>query len=224
MSAGAAPRVIHRDARWLAVEKPSGLTTTPLDGAASLVQLVRETLGVQGDVLHPLSRLDYDVTGVVLFALTREATRAAAEAKREGGYARVYHALVSPPPAADEAVWREPIGVDPRNPHRRVVGGRDPEAAESAMRVRARRSGVAWLELRPRTGRTHQLRVHCAHAGCPLLGDRSYGGARRITLANGAVLPAGRVMLHCAEVSLRGGPTVACPWPEDLRALWEGLA
>lgn len=218
------PRVIHRDARWLAVEKPAGLTTTPLDGSRSLVELVRETLAPQGDVLHPLSRLDYDVTGVVLFALTRASTKVAADAKGDGGYAREYHALVSPAPRVDEAVWREPIGVDPRNAHRRVVGGRAPESAESAARVRERRGGVAWLALRPKTGRTHQLRVHCAHAGCPVLGDRTYGGARRLTLDSGAVLSAGRVMLHCAEVSVRGGPTVRCAWPEDMRALWDALA
>ena len=218
-----APRVLFRDARWLAVEKPSGITTTPLEGSRSLVELVRETLAPQGDVLHPLSRLDYDVTGVVLFALTRDATRLAAEVKREGRYARTYHALVSPPPKEPAAVWREPIGIDPRNAHRRVVGGREPESAESEMTLRERRGEVAWLVLHPRTGRTHQLRVHCAHAGCPLLGDRTYGGAKRLTLSNGAVLAAGRVMLHCAEVSLPGGPSLRAPWPDDLRTLWESL-
>lgn len=216
-------RVIHRDARWLAVEKPSGITTTPLKGGPSLVELVRETLAPQGDALHPLSRLDFDVTGVVLFALTRDATRLAADEKRAGRYRRVYHALVSPPPADERARWSWPIGVDPRNAHRRAVGGRDPEPAESAVFVKARRGEVAWLALEPRTGRTHQLRVHCAHAGSPVLGDRTYGGARRITLPDGAVLGAPRVMLHCAEVSVQGGPSVSSPWPEDFNAVWSAL-
>lgn len=219
----AAPKVIHRDARWLAVEKPAGVTTTPLKGSVSLVELVRETLAPQGDALHPLSRLDYEVTGVVLFALTREATKRAADAKRDGRYRRVYHALVSPPPSAEQMRWTWPIGVDPRNPHRRVVGGRDPESAESEVFVKARRREVAWLALEPKTGRTHQLRVHCAHAGHPVLGDRSYGGARRITLDDGTVLGASRVLLHCAEVSVQGGPSVASPWPDDFNALWSAL-
>jgi 23S rRNA pseudouridine955/2504/2580 synthase/23S rRNA pseudouridine1911/1915/1917 synthase len=90
---------------------------------------------------------------------------------------------------------------------------------------------AALLLLSPLTGRTHQLRVHAARAGVPLLGDRHYGGPVKVTLPDGRVVRAGRVMLHCARVRLpKIAPTAEperltldAPIPADFRAVWLAL-
>jgi hypothetical protein len=89
--------------------------------------------------------------------------------------------------------------------------------------------GAALLLLFPQTGRTHQLRVHAAHAGVPLLGDTLYGGPKRIVRPDGRVLTSRRVMLHCAEVTIpdpsRSEPTLTfhSPLPHDMRQIWRAL-
>ena len=85
------------------------------------------------------------------------------------------------------------------------------------------------VNARPRTGRTHQLRVHAARAGCALLGDRAYGGSVRLVDADGRVSRAGRPMLHCAEVCVpspagAGPMTFHAPVPQDMRQLHATLA
>ncbi len=226
MTAAPSLRVLFRDARWLAVDKPPGLPTTPSPNARSLVDRVREELAPAAQVWHPLSRLDHDVTGAVLFALDRDATRIADRARElPEGYRRAYLALVQPAPASLEFVWDWDVGVDPRDPHRRLAdAGRDRQTAHTTGRVEDRRGAVGRLALRPVTGRTHQLRVHAHRAGCPILGDRTYAGARRVVAADGAVRSVPRVMLHCAHVALDGGPSVHADPPEDFEALWGGLA
>src|SRR5262249_7674470 len=86
---------------------------------------------------------------------------------------------------------------------------------------------AAALLLRPETGRTHQLRVHAARAGSPLLGDKHYGGEQRRVLPDGRVLRAARVMLHSSRVrlSLAGAEplTIDAPLPDDLGELWGKL-
>jgi 23S rRNA-/tRNA-specific pseudouridylate synthase len=77
------------------------------------------------------------------------------------------------------------------------------------------------------TGRTHQIRVHAANGGAPLIGDRAYGGPSRVTLATGRVIEPRRIALHCARVVVpdeRGAPLVAAaPIPGELRDLWSAL-
>ena len=88
--------------------------------------------------------------------------------------------------------------------------------------------GFSFLELNIKTGRTHQIRVHMAHLGAPLVGDSLYGKKRTLVLASGAVRDPGRIALHAAWVSVQLEPasapwTVMCPVPDALRALWKDL-
>jgi 23S rRNA pseudouridine955/2504/2580 synthase/23S rRNA pseudouridine1911/1915/1917 synthase len=101
-----------------------------------------------------------------------------------------------------------------------VVGTTPPTASKGGP------LSVALLELRPRTGRTHQLRVHAAHAGSPLLGDRRYGGLPRVTSASGAVLDVDRVALHSAWVEVdapSGTFRVDSPVPAVFGRWWQAL-
>lgn len=222
--------VVYRDQHLLVLVKPSGLPTTSPTGTNCLVALAKE-LDPRAERLHPTSRLDADVTGLVTFARTERATRSLLEARQTGNYARRYLAIVSKVVEPKSGAWSSSIAIDPRDPRRRVAqsvshgGGR---SAQTEYRTLATAGDSALLCLTPLTGRTHQLRVHVAEAGSPILGDRHYGGPTRITTADGRVWTARRVMLHCAALRIphprSGTPlTLRATVPDDMRALWQGL-
>ena len=197
----AQPEILHRDEHILIVDKPPGLpTTAPRPTDPSLTHWVRQQF--PGLNAHPTSRLDASVSGLVTFALTRSANRRLLEARRAGSYERVYFGITLEQPMAVAGEWTWPISIDPRNPMLRVAGaGRGQRDASTRYEVTASTSNGALLWLMPRTGRTHQLRVHAAKAGLPLFGDHAYQGPRRRTLLDGSVVTARRVMLHCVRVS-----------------------
>ncbi len=227
--------IVHRDPHLLVVNKPAGIATTSPSGGDCLVARVREA-DAEAQLLHPVSRLDAQVSGLVTFARTREANRALREARASGVYQRLYLALALRAPDPPEGRWQAPIAVDPRDPRRRVAestrAGRGRSGARPAAtdyRTAQVVQQAALLYLWPRTGRTHQLRVHCAQASAPLIGDRHYGGPVRLVLPDGRVLRARRVMLHCARLVLPdlvlrpARLVVAAPMPEEMTALWRDL-
>lgn len=209
----------------VAADKPADLVTIPdHDGATgSLLASVARALGVPTAALHPTSRLDRGVSGVVIFARTEEAAARLKDARERGVYSRRYVAIAAAAPAEPRGEWAASIGRadDPRH---RAPEGRDAVAALSRFAVVARAGAWAMLALEPVTGRTHQLRVHAAHAGAPLLGDRAYGGPPRATLPTGRVLSFGRVALHAARVRVPRADgrllEVSAPIPEELRGWW----
>lgn len=203
----AAVRVLHRDEHLLVLEKPSGIPTTAPPGGGRCLVDVAKALDPDAPRLHPSSRLDAEVSGIVTFARTPLATQHLLEARAAGRYARRYLGVASGVPEPAEGAWEDAIGLDPRDARkRRVVAGGTAGArtARSEYRVLAAIGGVrcALLWLQPQTGRTHQLRVHAAHAGVALYGDRPYEGPQRLVLADGSVVTARRVMLHCCRVSV----------------------
>jgi 23S rRNA-/tRNA-specific pseudouridylate synthase len=226
--------VLHRDAHLLVLHKPAGLPTTSPPGGPCLVDVARR-LDPDAPRVHPTSRLDAETTGVVLFARTRRATRALLEARRAGAYRRVYLALVARAPDPPSGHWTWSIERDPRDPRRRRAGpegeptpGWGGKPAHTDYRTVACTELGCVLEARPRTGRTHQIRVHAAAAHCPLLGDVHYGGVRRRVLPDGAVVTARRVMLHCAGVAIPHPDTglpvqYRCDPPGDLTRMWAAL-
>lgn len=208
--------IVHRDESLLVLCKPPGLpTTSPSAREATLVKAA-EALDPEAPNLHPSSRLDADVSGLVTFARTPQATRYLLDARERGEYRRAYVGLVSAAPKSaaqaatygvegEEGLFDGPIGLDPRDARKRRVAERgDLNARPSSTRYRvlARSPHAALLWLEPITGRTHQLRVHLAHAGSPLLGDRPYGGLPRVVLDDGSAYAARRVMLHCFALRL----------------------
>lgn len=221
--------IVHRDRDLLIVNKPAGTPTIPDSSGArhALSSLAARATGLPESALHPTSRLDREVSGLVTFAITRQGRERLEAARAEGTYLRRYVALAQGalrPGGPSGGRVDAPIGraADPR--HRRV----DPAGKPSSTRYRviAEAGGVSLVAFAPETGRTHQLRVHAASLGAPLLGDRTYGGPGRLSLPSGKVLGLARIFLHCACIKLPAadGPrAISCPVPEALEAAWVTL-
>jgi 23S rRNA pseudouridine1911/1915/1917 synthase len=227
--------VIWERDEMLACSKPAGMPTVPDHGGAShsLVALAAQSIGRKAAEMFVTSRLDREVSGVVVFATSAEAEERLRGARAEGRYARRYVAIAAASAGAslDVApagvrVWDASVGAG-KDARHRAASGPDAKEARTNWRVVARVPGYALLAVEPQTGRTHQIRVHASHAGAPLLGDRDYGGAARVTLAGGRTVALARIALHAARVTVpdaAGGPRVAsAPVPPELTRAWAEL-
>ena len=180
--------ILYEDEHILAVDKPAGMLIHPsrsrLTGTlANYVLGYYEKTG-QKSVFHPLTRLDRDTFGVVLLAKNAHIHSLLNELHLQGGFEKIYEALVYGGPAEESGVIDAPIARLPLPSLLRKV---DPEGKPSVteFRVLERNEKFSKLALRPVTGRTHQLRVHCAHMGYPILGDPQYGNEASQTLSAG---------------------------------------
>jgi 23S rRNA pseudouridine1911/1915/1917 synthase len=222
--------ILARTDDLVAVDKPAGVPTIPdhAGAAHALTFLTATALGVDPSRLHATSRLDREVSGVVVFALTKGAAARLTSARARGEYVRRYVAIATSTPEPTSGTWDEPIGRA-RDPRLRKIGGRDPAPAVTHYSACGHApGGQTMLSVTPGTGRTHQIRVHAAHAGAPLLGDRAYGASPRIVLGGGRVLEPRRIALHALRVLVPGDSTgsvltVLAPVPPELRDLWTAL-
>lgn len=227
----------------VAVHKPAGVATEPeLRGSRSLRGIVAEMLDEPETRVHAASRLDVGVSGVVLFTLTANTRREIESARAEARLRRRYVAIASGSPSEAHGLWNREL-VLKTAPRRARAGTGSPETALTRFDVKARSSsakarahppsrtgaGSGWslIALEPVTGRTHQLRIHAAQAGAPLLGDGRYGAPERIVFEDGSVESLSRVALHAARVELvaprerdASSWAVHAPDPDDLVSLW----
>ena len=137
--------------------------------------------------VHPISRLDRDTFGVVLFAKNAHVHAQVCGAGNEEGIQKTYHAAVYGVPSAPEGIIDAPIARREGSSLLRCIR-EDGKPARSHYRVLRTacpdgKTPCALLELQPLTGRTHQLRLHCAHIGCPILGDPQYPSASSAALS-----------------------------------------
>ncbi len=217
-----AARVIHRDDSLLVLDKPHGLPVQGGPGIARHLDAMLDALRFGAEERPRLvHRLDRDTSGVLVLARSAAAAARLAAAFRGRDVEKTYWALVVGQPEAPEGridLALAKLG-GPRGERTRAVD----EPAEGARAITdfrtldAVKRRVAWLELRPLTGRTHQLRVHCAEGlGCPVLGDGKYGGAS----AHMEGLP-NKLHLHARALRLphpAGGTLeVAAPLPPHMR-------
>ncbi len=174
-------RLLYRDALVLVIDKPAGLPVHPGPrGGETLtdhLDALRFGLPRRPEAAH---RLDRDTSGCL--ALGRHAKALARLGKLFSGNQaeKTYWAIVSGGPAEEAGSIDMPLArrsSDPRSWWMKADPAGD--AALTHWRVLGRAEGRTWLELKPVTGRTHQLRVHCAESGWPILGDPIYGGAPR---------------------------------------------
>jgi 23S rRNA pseudouridine1911/1915/1917 synthase len=211
------------------VDKPAGLQTEPdARQKDTLVTRIAAQLGLGCAEVHALSRLDTGVSGIVTLGLTTEARRLVTDWRAQGRFRRRYVALTTGEAQPASGVWSESIGRGAGNLRR--VGGRNAEPARthyaqiasSALLAQRAPKQLQLLALSPHTGRTHQLRVHAAAHGLPLLGDRAYGGVSRLISETGSVKAVERVALHAAwvELPLSAPQRFEAAMPEELSLMW----
>jgi len=220
--------VIHEDEHVLAFNKPAGLSSQggrirahTLD---DLMWAFAKSSGSRPRLIH---RLDRDTSGVILTGRTQPAASFLGKAVMGRKFRKTYVAIVAPGAPQprggeiDVPLRREEIG---REAYMRPCGPDELEAQPSRTiyRTLAATDEAALVELNPVTGRMHQLRVHLAHIGRPIVGDPRYGGALRI---DGQAAP--RLMLHARALSFPhpagGMTTVEAPLPDDFAGLAAGL-
>ena len=220
--------ILERRSDLIAVAKPAGISTIP-DQRGARMSLQGEVARLLGERdakrLHPTSRLDHEVSGVVLFALGAKARDVTRNARERGRYRRHYVAISTNVPTPREGRANEPIGRGAHATERRI-GGRDAKPCSTIYATIADMPRATLVAAEPATGRTHQIRVHLAHHGAPILGDHRYGNHGTIVTPSGAVLPLSRIALHAAWVRLilnESEPpwTIRCPVPSELLSLWE---
>ena len=167
--------VLYEDDHLIAVDKPAGMLIHPShsrnDGTLANYLLGYYVKTNQKCAFHPVTRLDRDTFGIVL--ITKHSHAHAL--MQEGSLQKTYHALVRGGPSEDAGSINAPIARKPLPSLLREVR-EDGKESITEFRVLQRFDGYTKLALTPVTGRTHQLRVHCAHMGFPILGDPQYGG------------------------------------------------
>src|SRR5580698_3634612 len=172
--------VIHRDELAIVLNKPPGLavqggsgTTRHVDG---LLDALRFGYEERPRLVH---RLDKDTSGLLLIARNGQSAKRLAESFRDRETEKLYWAVVVGVPPEKEGAINLPLAKRPGARDRETMQVDQEEGLKALTHFREMdRAGrrAALLALWPRTGRTHQLRVHCAEMGCPILGDRKYGG------------------------------------------------
>ena len=170
--------ILYEDEHLLAVDKPAGILVHPsrsrLTGTlANRVVGYYQKTG-QNCAFHPITRLDRDTFGIVLLAKNAHIHAAMNEMHARGALEKTYHALTFGGPVEDAGTIDAPIARKPRPSLLREIHP-DGKPSVTEFLVLERQEKVCKLALRPVTGRTHQLRLHCAHMGCPILGDPQYG-------------------------------------------------
>jgi 23S rRNA pseudouridine955/2504/2580 synthase len=231
--------VLWRDSQLIVLNKPSGLASQGGPGIRRHLDGMLEAWRAEGERPRLVHRLDRDTSGVIVVARTAGVAAKLAAAFRGRDVEKTYWAVVvgRPVPVTGR--------IDlPLSRARTLQAGRitvaEPEAEESVRAVTEYRTldhaarQLAWLELRPLTGRTHQLRVHCAAIGAPILGDVAYGAKRGPAdperAGQNTALVTGldtRLHLHARRLSLphpAGGTLVVeAPLPPHMRATFRAL-
>lgn len=205
LDGGVEARLIHGDAALLVWDKPSGLLSVPAKppGPADCLEARARAAFPETLLVH---RLDRDTSGVMVFARTRLAQRHLGWQFERRQVAKTYVARVAGRMAEDAGRVDLPLICDWPNRPKQMVSFERGKPAVTEWRVLAREAGATRVELRPLTGRSHQLRVHLAEIGHPILGDPFYGDPAA----------AGWLQLHAEAIGFRhpdGGAWVAFTAP-----------
>ena len=235
-------QIIYEDAELLAVNKAPGMVVHPAPGhrrgtlANALMHHCPDLAGISGS-LRPgiVHRLDKDTSGVLVVAKTHRAMQHLADQFKSRRVRKLYLSLVYGTPHADRGSVDLPIGRHPQERKKISVVTHRPRTALTHWRIRERFAGACLLELDIRTGRTHQIRVHCLSMGHPVIGDPVYGlrSSKKQLLRERPDLARGlqtvdRQMLHAWRLEIAHPVSGAAlhleaPLPADMQAFMDQL-
>ena len=228
--------VLYEDDQVLVIDKPAGLTVHPGAGRRTGT-LVHQLLGsgrslssvgapVRPGIVH---RLDRETSGCLLIARTDAAHHALAAQFRRRQVEKEYRALVWGVPRRPRGRVEAPVGRHPVHRTLMSTRSRSGRSAVTEYRVLSSAAGVSWLALDLKTGRTHQIRVHLASLGHPVVGDALYGGRRRGSApVEEALRGCPRLMLHARRLTFTHPGSglrveVEAPLPEAVSRLLAAL-
>jgi tRNA pseudouridine32 synthase/23S rRNA pseudouridine746 synthase len=178
-----ADRILYRDGLMLVIDKPAGIPVhAGPRGGPNLeagFDALRFGLPRPPALAH---RLDRDTSGCLVLGRHPKALRRLGRLFAEGKVGKIYWAIVAGIPVEPRGVIDAPLKKETRRTGWRIEIDPTGQRAITEYRVLGAADGRAWLELKPRTGRTHQIRVHCAAFGCPVVGDTTYGGPAGVPL------------------------------------------
>ena len=213
--------ILYEDPYLLVIDKPDNMVVHPSLGhrAGTLVNAILSYI-VDADQLGDerpgiVHRLDKGTTGVIIVAKDRSTQETLSRQFHDRAVEKVYRAIVEGVIKADTGVVEGAIGRHPKERQKMALVTRNGRYSLSNFKVIKRLDGFTYVEVYPKTGRTHQIRVHLAHIGHPIVGDDLYGKrARKL---------AGRPLLHAHRISfthpvLGGKVVVEAPVPEDMEA------
>jgi 23S rRNA pseudouridine1911/1915/1917 synthase len=235
--------VLYEDEYLAAVNKPAGMVVHPARGhwtgtLTSALQHHFAQLSSVGGPTRPgiVHRLDRDTSGVILIAKNDLAHMSLARQFEQRTIYKEYAAIVAGVPDRDRDFIDLPIGFHPHQREKMAIRHDDPRSrhAQSFYEVLERFDGFAWLRIVPKTGRTHQIRVHLASIGCPVLCDQHYGGRVQLTRGEMTRRPDDREVLlarhalHARLVRLVHPKTetpleIEAPLPADMAAVLAAL-
>ncbi|OFX13755.1 MAG: RNA pseudouridine synthase [Alphaproteobacteria bacterium RIFOXYD12_FULL_60_8] len=216
--------ILHMDDQVIVLNKPPGLAVQGGTGATRHVDGMLDALKFDKPERPRLvHRLDKDTSGVLLLARTAQAATLLTKAFKGRDVRKVYWALVIGVPQLSEGTIKAPLAKLPGRMGEKMVV--DEERGDVAITdfsvIEAVQKKLAWLELEPHTGRTHQLRVHCLVLGTPILGDGKYGGAE--AFLEGFL--SRKMHLHARSLTFPhpagGSLTITAPLPEHMKKTFE---
>ncbi len=232
--------IVFEDDHLIGINKPAGMVVHPAKGhwsgtLTSALAFHFEQLSSCGGEARPgiVHRLDRDTSGIIVIAKTDDAHSRLAQQFESRTVEKTYWAIVTPAPDRDRDEIKLPIGSHPYQREKMAIrsGHKSSRNAQTFYEVLERGGKYALLAVAPKTGRTHQIRVHLSHIGSPVLCDRLYGGRSQITEAdilgptatNRVVL--NRQALHAMSIRIRHPITnnellLEAPPADDLKDTW----
>lgn len=231
--------ILFEDKDLIVVNKPAGMVVHPAPGHSrgtlvnALLHHCSDLSGINGE-LRPgiVHRLDMGTTGVIIAAKNDRAHQGLSSQFQQRTVEKIYQTVVFGPLREDSGIIETLIERDPGNRLRMAVSDVSGREAVSSWRVAGRMAGCSLLHVRIHTGRTHQVRVHCAHMGHPVVGDELYAGKRWRGVENPVVRSATRKFprpaLHAWKLGIRHPLTdenmlFEAPLPEDMSQLLRKL-
>ena len=230
--------IIYEDSHIIVLNKPAGLVVHPAPGNftgtlvnallyhyGSLPSLGSSTEGKERERAGIVHRLDKDTSGVMVIARTQEALRSLSAQFKDRVVKKRYLAIVVGVIKKGSGTIEVGIGRHVKERKKISVHTHSAREASTSFVVKERYGNATLVEVEIKTGRTHQIRVHMAHIGHPVLGDRVYGGPKAVKSGEGM---AGRQMLHAGTLSLMhpdtGSPlSFTAPPPADMAEVIEKL-